>query len=803
MRFIALLQDVRYGLRTLRKNPGFTIVAVAMLALGIGINTAVFAEINAALFQGFPLVHRNDRLAQITTTRNAIYYPDFAEWRSQATSFEGMALVRGNFHTLADGGNAPETYFTSEVSANTFQMVGVKPVLGRDFSPADERPGAAPVVMLRYEVWATRFAANPAIVGHAVRIDGLPATVIGVMPEGFSFPTNQDLWTPLVPTAAALRRETYYARYAYARLADGMTIESARAEMDTIGQRLARAWPRTNRGVAPVVKGFAEWYVGANVRTLYETMWGAVGFVLLIVCANVANLLIAQAIGRSREISVRMALGAERWRIIQQFLVESLMLSLLGGVIGWWIAKAAVRLYASAHLKNDVVLRFTMDAQVLAYLIAITVATGLLAGLATAIQLTKLNVSGTSRDESRGVAGGRRGTRLAHLFVGAQMALAVVLLAGAGIMLRSFLNVYTADVGVDTSHVLMMAVGMAPERYPSPESWAPFYQELETRLQALPGVASVGIANAAPTDDIRRVTYELADAPAVDEHATVAWSVVSTGYFQTLGAKVISGRALDASDRASGAPVAIVNQQFAKRNWPGEAAVGKRVRLSVGNSGGAITPWLTVVGVVSNIAQNDRTRQAFDPVVYVPYDQHPSGGMFVFVRTSVAPGSLASAVRREIYAIDPVLSVSNLMPLGERLDRAYALERSVTVLFLVFAVFALLLASVGLYAAVSRSVNRRIQEIGIRIAIGANGRDILGLVFKQGGVPVGTGLAIGIAVSFAVNRVVKSQLVGVSPADPVALVSACVVLVVCAALGCWIPARRAMRVDPIVALKHE
>jgi putative ABC transport system permease protein len=330
----AFLQDVRYGLLTLRTNPGFTVVAVAMLALGIGINAAVFTVINTALFEGFPLVHRNDRIVEITTTKDAIYYPDFEDWRAQATSFEGMALVRGVFHTLSDNTGAPETYFTTEVTANTFQLLGVKPILGRDFSPSDQQPGAESVVILRYEVWVRRFGANPALVGQTVRIDGLPASVIGVMPQGFAFPADQDLWTPLVPSSAAMRRDTFYARYAFARMADGVTIENARAEMETIGRRLASAYPGTNQGIAPVVRSFEEWFIGANATTLYKGMWGAVGFVLLIICANVANLLLERAIGRSREISIRLALGAGRWRIIRQFLAESLMLSILGGVIG-------------------------------------------------------------------------------------------------------------------------------------------------------------------------------------------------------------------------------------------------------------------------------------------------------------------------------------------------------------------------------------------------------------------------------------------------------------------------------------
>ncbi len=798
------LQEVRYSLRTLRRNPGVTAVAAAMLAVGIGINAAVFTVINAALFDGYPLVHRNDRIVRITTTRDSIYYPDFEDWRSEAASFEGMALVRGVFHTLNDEGGAPETFFTTEVTGNTFRLLGVRPMLGRDFARSDERPGAGRVVILRYDMWVRRFAADPAIVGQTVRIDGLPTSVIGVMPQGFSFPASQDLWTPLVPTPAALRRETGYARYAFARLADGVTVENARAEMDTIGRRLATAYPHTNEGVAPVVKAFDEWFLSPGARTLYKAMWGAVGFVLLIICANVANLLVEQAMGRSREIAIRLALGAGRWRIVRQFLVESLLLSILGGAAGWWLARAGLRIYASARVGNDVVSSVAMDHRVLAYLTAISTASGLLAGLASATHLTRLSASSTAKDQGRGIAGGKRAARLSRLLVATEVVLAVALLASAGVIVRSFLNVSAANLGVDTANVLTMSLYIPPDRYPSPDARVSFYRELGTRLRALPGVESLGLATAAPTDYTPRVAYELAESPWVEGQSrpSIAESVVTTGYFRTLRARLISGREFDDSDRASTMPVAIVNRQFASRVWPGGAPLGKRLRL-FRLPANAPTPWLTVVGVVSDIVQNDRTRQTFDPLVYVPYAQQPAPNMFAFARTSVPPASLAAAARRQIYAMDPDLPVPALMPLTERLNRAMAFERDVTVLCLFFALVALALASVGLYAAVSHSVRRRVQEIGIRMAIGATGRDILALVFMQGALPVGTGLSVGLAVSFAINRVLKAQLVGVSPADPVTLAAASAVLVLSAALGCWIPARHAMRVDPATALKHE
>ncbi len=798
-----LVQDVHHGVRTLRKSPSFTIVAIAMLALGIGINAAVFTVVDAALFKGFALVRANDRIVQITTTKGFIYYPDFQDWRANATSFEAIALVRGVFHTLSDGDGPPETYFTTEVTANAFGLLGVAPMLGRDFSPADEQRGAEPVVILRYETWVSRFGGNPTIVGKVVRIDGMPTRVIGVMPQRFSFPTSQDLWTPLVPTPGALRRETGYAQYAYARMTDGATVEGARAEMDAIGRQLASAYPGSNEGVAPVVRGFEEWFVGPEAATLYKALWGAVVFLLLIVCANVATLAIERATSRAHEIALRLALGAGRWRIVRESLAESLIVSILGGVTGWWIAKVGVRMYALAQMNGGAtrVLGLTTDDRALAYLVAISLGTGLVVGVATALHLTRADVNNASKDVSRGIAGGRYRRPLSALFVGSEIALAVVLLTSAGVFVRSFFNVYAADVGVNTANVLTMSLYVPPERYTSTEGRISFYRELRSRLQAVPGVESVAFGTAAPTDAVPRVAYELADTPTVEKRSTVAEPVVSTTYFQTLGVRVIAGRTFDDLDRGSSIPIVIVNQAFASRHWPSEDPLGKRLRLFGSES--ESSPWLTVVGVVSNVVQNDRTRQAFDPLVYVPYEQHAQPNMFAFVRTNVAPANLAAAVRREIYAMDPMLPVPALWPLSERFDRAYGFERNVASLLLFFAGVALLLASVGVYTTISCATTRRVREIGVRLAIGATGRDILKLVFRQETLPVVAGLIIGLAVSLAVTRLLRSQLIGVSPADPITLAGASSVLGLCAALGCWMPARRAMRVDPVVALKRE
>ncbi len=801
---VSLVQDVRWGLRGLRTRPGFTFVAVSMLAIGIGINGAVFTIVNAALFKGFRHVQRNDQIVQVGTTRDLIYYPDFVEWREQVTSFDDLALVRGYFHTLNTGRDDPETAFTTEITTNMFGLLGVTPWLGRDFLPGDAEPGAEPVAILRHDLWVRRFGADPNVIGRSVRVDGVPTTIVGVMPEGFSFPAEQELWTPLVPTAAALRRETGYARYAYARLAEGVRLDTARAELETVGRRLEQAYPGTNQNMVPVLSGFDEWFVGAAARTLYKGLWGAVGCVLLIVCVNVANLLVLQAIGQSHEMAVRLALGAGRWRVVRQFVIESLLLSSLGGVIGWWLAHVGVRVFTLAQAASAV-LALEIDRSVIVYLSAISAATGLAAGLATATHLTKLSAGGVSIAANQTVAGGRGGTRLSYVFVGVEMALAIMLLAGAGVTIRSLVRVLTANVGVKAAKVLTASLYLPPERYTSSEARLAFYRDLGDRLAALPGVESVAFGAMAPTERTPRVAFELADTPALDERTrpTTAMCVISPGYFSVLGASIVAGRDIQSSDRAPDAPIVLVNQRFADRQWPGQSPLGKRLRLFSASPGAPPTPWLTVVGIASNIVQNDRTRQAFEPTLYVLYAQQPQPNMFAFARSRVPPGSLATAVRREVYAMDPQLSVPAVWPLDTRLDRAYAIERNTTVLFGGFAIVALVLAAVGLYGVVAHGVSRRTREIGIRLAVGATRRDILALFLGSGLSAVGGGLLVGLAMSVAVNQLLKSQLAGVSPADPLALVAASVVLVVAAGLGGWVPARRAADVDPVVALKPD
>ena len=806
----SVLRDVRYAWRNLRRSPGFTLVAVLMLAIGIGVNATVFSITNGVLFKGFPLVERNDRLLYLSTFQGCCAsYPDFQDWREQAKSFTGLAIVHGVAIDLGDRTGYTERHDATEVSADTFKVVGQKPILGRDFAGADELPGAPPAAILSYSFWESRYAKDPGVIGRIVRMNRIPTTVIGVMPRGFTFPQRQDVWIPLVVTPAVMNRANRDTWMAVGRLAEGVTIAQARAEMEVIGKRLASAYPLTNQGFPPRVETFEEFFLGPNTTMIYGSLWGAVGFVLLIACANLANLMLARALGRSREISVRMALGSGRWRVVRQLLIESVLLSSLGGFLGWLIAQAGLRLYDVAAIPVtdqtpgtwfNHVLDFSMDYRVFAYLLAISIVTGILFGLPPAMRLSKLDVNATLKDGGRGATVSGPGRHLTALLVIGEMALAVVLLAGAGTMIRSFLNLSTTDLGVNSTNLLTASLELPNGKYPSGESKLAFYDRLKTRLEAIPGVEALAMGDR-PGQGSRKRFYELAGVEDQHEDRRPMLALLSIGpdYFRALGTALVSGREFNNADGVSGVPAAIVNQRFASQHWPGENPLAKRLRLFNGK-----TPdvWLTVVGVAPNIVQ-DFALQKAEPLLYVPYRQRPSAFEALIARTRVPPGSLAPAFRTELQALDSDLSVPTFWKLDDLLKLRHRFNRSIALLFAIFAAIALLLASIGLYAVIAHSVSQRTQELGIRTAIGATAGDVLKLVVQRSLLHVALGLALGLAAWWMIARVLKSELVQASPVDPLTLAMVAAVLILCAILGCLIPARRAMRVDPAFALRHE
>jgi putative ABC transport system permease protein len=813
---MALFEDARYGLRTMAKYPGFTAIAVSALALGIGVNATVFAIADGVLLKGMPFV--SDRILYLATrntvreSRDGVSYPDFRDWTEHVKSFNGLALYDFNQSNVSDKTGVPERFNVSQVSANTFSLIGQKPVIGRDFTPDDGKPGAAPVAILGDRIWTNRYGSSPSVIGMTLRINDVPTTVIGVMRAELRFPIDSDLWTPYIPGPRSQKREARDLG-AIGELAPGVPERAARAEMDSIAANLARAYPDTNQGVVAVVHTFEEEFAGDQIQVLIFALMGSVLFVLLIACANVANMLLGRAVERAREISIRIALGAGRWRIIRQLLVESVMLSTLGGVFGWLISKAGLRIF-EANVRNRIPswIDFSMDYRGFAYLAAISLGTGVLFGLAPALRLSRLDVNTSLKDGSRGSTGTGRGKYLSGILVVAEMALAVVLLAGAGLMTRSFLNIYQTKTGVNEKNVLVMRLLLPEAKYSHPEDQLSFHQRLKARLEALPGVDVACIAITMPTGGSMTYPYEIEGRPLLDLKAGQSDSliVISPDYFRAMDVRLLRGRAFTDADGAAGPPVAIVNARFAEKFWPADDPVGKRLRIfgydtpgfgaSANDKPG---PWLTVVGIAPNILQNDIEAHQFDPLIYVPYRQKPMRDMALMARTRVPPSTLINAFRRETQALDEDMPLYNVRTLEERLALNYWQQGVFGSLFGTFAAIALVLASVGLYAVIAHSVSQRTQEIGLRMALGASAQNILAMVFAQGMRQLLSGLAVGLLAAFGITRVLASLLVHVSPTDPITFILISLVLAAAATLGCWIPARRAMSVDPVIALRNE
>jgi putative ABC transport system permease protein len=802
-----LWQDIRYAARTLAHNPVFTIIAVAALALGIGANTTIYTVVTSALAFKMGVEHM-ERLVVVTATdasrRNpfAQSFDDYVNLRAEVKSIQSLAAYRRLPVNVSDRSSLPEQYICVEISDNSFPVAGVKPVLGRDFTSSDARPGASPVAILAYHVWQNRYGKDPSILGKTIRVDDVPRTVIGVMPPKIGFPEQADLWMPLLPDLRAGREVRDL--LLFGRLADGAKLPSARAELDTIAHRLQTRAPDTYKGLIVDVRPFLENIGIYSVRPVLYAVVFAVGFVLLIACADVANLLLARAASRAREISIRIAIGAGRGRILRLLLLESLLLSSVAGLLGWLVALAGLRWFdvATANPTRPSWIDFSMNLHAFNYLAAISIGAGILFGLAPAFRLAKVDVNSAVKDGGHGAAGGKRGQRLASTLVVFEMVLCIVLLSGAGLTIRSAVNTYTAPIGVNASNVLTMLINLPEAKYPRPSDQVSFHRRLKMKLESLPGVEVVALASSMPTGYVQHFPYQLENHPAVDpDHRPVtAGLIVDADYFRVMQVRARRGREFDESDGISGTPDVIVNETFAAKAWAGEDPIGKRLRLIREQTPQRLA---TVVGVVPDIQQNFQRPMEHAPMIYLPYaaEQDPQRDMFLIARTHVPPSTLGEAFRKEVQSLDenlPVVGVKTLEELiaGSRIDSAVF-----AVLFSIFAGIALVLASVGLYAVVAHSVSQRTREIGVRMAVGGTTRDIVRMIFWQGMRRIVIGLAIGLPLGAALTFALRFLLVGVAPGDPLSLAGAALVLIFAGLLGCAIPARRAVRVDPLVALR--
>jgi len=794
--------DIRYAMRTLAKNRGVTVVAVVALGLGIGVNTAVFTIVRGALSfdpgidhaDRVVLVSATDALAQDELSRSD---PDLRTFRSQVKSLISLSAYRFTPVNWSDESGLPERYVCVQMSSTGFAIIGRQPILGRNFGPDDERPDATAVVVLTHRLWQDRYGKDPSILGKTIRVDEVPRVVIGVMPAGARFPEDTDLWIPLVQGRADSHDPSLFGR-----LADGVTLAAARNEMDTIARRQVNKTRDTLKGPVMDVSPVLEMYGAYAMRPFLVVVLCAVGFVLLIACANVANLLLARAAVRSREISIRIAIGAGRTRIVRQLLVESAVLSFGGGLAGWLLALGGLRWFdaSMARFPKPAWFDLSMNTRMFVYLAAISIGTGFLFGLAPALQLAKVDVSNAIKNGGHGAAGGTRGRRLSSMLVVFEVTLCVVLLVGAGLMIRSAIKVYGTPIGVNTANVIAMRIDLPEAKYPRPDDEISFHKRLKTRIESLPGVEASAVTSNLPIWGQLDFTFELEGAPPADKGRlpSVGGLVVSRDYFRVMQVRPRRGRLFTDSDEVKGSPAVIVNEAFATKFWQGGEPIGKHIRIA---RHGTPQSWLTIVGVIPDIHQDFRDPLAHDPLIYLSYAREPQRSTFLVSRTRVPPTTLVKAFRREVQSLDENLPVYDVRSLEDHIARHHLDIGIFVALFSIFAAIALLLASVGLYAVVAHSVSQRTREIGLRMAVGGTARDIAQLVFAQGLRQVVIGLIIGLIVAFGVTRVLRALLVGVSPSDPVTFLAVVLVLMLAGVLGCAIPARRAIRVDPVVALR--
>jgi putative ABC transport system permease protein len=803
-----LIKDIRYGVRGLVKRPGISFIAIITLAIGIGANSAIFSAVNALLLKPLPFPELNrvvaiwDKMPSRGVLHNEVTVANYLDWRAQSQSFEQLALYRWWSTNLA-GVEQPERIQGFLVTANFFDALGMKPIMGRNFTEEENSPGKDSVAIITHSLWQRRFGGDPNIINKQLKLNSITRTVIGVMPERFNFPKGAEIYAPLAMTPALMGSRDSHGYYVIGRLKSGVSMTSAQADIDAITARLEQQYPTTNTGwgatVFPILKDTVRQY-----DTALWVMMGAVGFVLLIACANVANLMLARASGRQKEIALRSALGASRWRIVRQLLTESVILALLGGALGVLVAFWGIEALRAANPGDAA--RFApgwyqlgMNFYVLAFTLGLSLFSGIVFGLAPAWQVSKPNLNNALKEGGRQASGGSH--RLRSSLVVFEVAMSLVLLVGAGLAFRSFLALLKTSPGFDPDNLMTMSLVLPGAKYKEEAQRDTFYRDLVQRTKELPGVQSAAIVNYIPLGGANSTDSYLVEGlpePAPGQENDGRYRVCSPDYFQTMKIPVLKGRGFTEQDRAGGTPVVIVNETLARKHWKDGDALGKRIRFY-----GPLdkAPWMEIVGVVRDV-RHELTLEV-TPEYYLPHAQDAWNSMVLVARTSVDPASLAPQMRQQVSAIDKDQPVFDVHTMQEVRSLSVSVYTFSSVMLGIFGGIALLLAAIGIYGVMAFAVTQRTQEIGIRMALGARASDVLKLVVRHGMVLALIGVAVGLAGAWALTRFMAQLLVGVKSTDLLTFSAVSGCLLLAALLACYLPARRATKVDPLVALRYE
>ncbi|HLE63382.1 MAG TPA: ABC transporter permease, partial [Pyrinomonadaceae bacterium] len=779
---------------------------ILTLALGIGANTAIFSFANGILLRPLPYP-QSDRLAVIDETAlkrginsMSVSFPNFLDWREQNNVFEDIAVYFGSGRYSLSGAGEPMVIRGSSISQGLFEILRVSPQLGRTFTAAEDRPDEDAVVILGHSLWQNHFGADPKIIGQKIMLSNRPRTVVGVMPAGFRFPEIAELWVPLALTTKTFTR-TDHGLSAIARLKDGVSFTQAQAEMNNIAAHIEEQNPITNEGLGVSVTSLHK-NLSGDYREALLVLLGVVACVLLVACVNVANLMLARVSARQKELALRAALGAGRWRIIRQLLVESLLLSAAGGALGLALSLWALRLLLTAiPIQLPFWMNFALDFRVLGFTVAVTLLTGLVFGAAPALQTSRVDLNNTLKEGGRGAHTSTRG-RSRSLLVVTEIALSLVLLVGAGLMIQSFLRLRRVDVGLNPQGVLTVGVALPRAKYPEGEQRATFLKQLLERVSGLPGVQAASATATLPLSGGnwgRSLTVEGYPVLSVGQAPIIQHTVVTPGYFRTMGIRMLSGRDFTGAD-GSGAPkVTIIDERLAHEYWPNESPLGKRIRFGPPEDN---EPWHTVIGVV-NAVRHQRMQEDTRKSVYLPHLQISVNGLALVARTTSNPQNLVAAVRREVAQLDRDLPLSAVATMEEVMAESIWQPRLYAMLFAVFAGGTLILAVIGIYGVMAYMVITRTHEIGVRMALGATARDVFRLIVGRGMALTTIGVLLGIGGAFALTRLMRGLLFNISATDPITFILISLLLGLAAFLACYLPARRATRVDPLVALRCE